>query len=116
LTPLRDLVIAAKRNDPQDLGTYAWAEPGRGLKVRFWDNGRFSDWVKRLWAGTNRPSQIRLVKDGRFLGIELDLMDTPRQDEPFYAEADRIWNLSRRVNVRTLDLTSCKKVFALGLQ
>lgn len=116
LTPLRDLVIAAKRKDPKGVGNYEWTENGQGLKAQFWDNGRFSDWIKHLWTGAPPPDGIRLVEEGRFLGIEVDAMDTPRQREPFFAEAERIRRSAERLEAETYDATSCSSIFQLGLQ
>jgi hypothetical protein len=116
LTPLRDLVTLVKRKDPEDKGDYRWAPPGKGFTARFWDNGRFSDWIKRLWASQDPPEGIALAREGRFLGIEIDAMNTPRQTEPFFAEADRIQRLAAEVNLSAADLDSCRSVFGLGLQ
>jgi hypothetical protein len=113
---LRNLVIASKRKDPQDLGNYAWAEEGQGLTANYWDNARFSDWIKFLWETGQAPSQIDLVKEGRFHGIEVDAMDTPRQTEAYFAEAERIRGLGKRLRAGASALTSCKSVFQLGLQ
>ena len=114
LTPLRDIVIAAKRKDPRDLGSYGWAEAGEGLPALFWDNGRFSDWIKQLWRSGETPPRIELVKEGRFLGIAIDDMDTPRQREPFYAEADRIHREVARWAAAGKRPTSCEGLFRLG--
>ena len=116
LTPLRDLVIAAKRKDPKDLGTYEWAQNKKGMEVQFWDNGRFSTWIKRLWASEERPRKIRLAREGRFLGIEVDAMETQRQKEAFYTEAERIQQLVSQGDTNAQGLTSCQSVFQLGLQ
>ncbi len=116
LTPLRDLVIASKRKDPMNLGTYDWAQPGQGLAAYFWDNGRFSDWIKILWRRGEVPGGITLVKEGRFLGIEVDAMDTPRQQEGFFATADRIAARRQQESGHGLAGGSCRELFRLGLQ
>jgi hypothetical protein len=116
LTPLRDLVISAKRKDPDDSGVYTWAEPGGGLEARFWDNGRFSDWIKQLWQETEAPPGIELAREGRFLGIEIDAMATPRQTEPFFAEAALIQDILLHADAEGTDLSTCQSVFELGVQ
>jgi hypothetical protein len=92
LTPLRDLAISSRRKDPSDRGDYGWAAAGEGLAIGFWDNGRFSDWVKRQWSAGTPPEDLaarglRLVREGRFLGVEVDAMATPRLDADFFAAA-----------------------------
>lgn len=116
LTPLRNIVIAGKRQDPDDTGDYGWAGRGQGLIAQFWDNRRFSDWVKQLWRSGQTPKRIELVKEGRFLGIEVDAMDRSRQAAPFFAEAARIRALRERLNVEASPPTSCRSLFKLGLQ
>jgi hypothetical protein len=116
LTPLRDLVIASKRKDPDDVGDYGWAAPGQGLKAQFWDNGRFSDWIKELWRAGRTPERIKLVTEGRFLGIEVDAMAAPRQSEPFFAEAERIRAMRQRMRAEGTEVTSCERLFGLGMQ
>jgi len=116
LTPLRDLVVNGQRKDPNDIGDYGWAEQGKGLDTPFWDNARFSTWIKRLWAtGSNSP-EIALVREGRFLGIEVDAMQAARQAEPFFAAADRILEMRRALESTGKRPNSCQEVFALGLQ
>lgn len=91
LTPLRDLFISSKRKDPRDQGNYDWVERAEfGLLVGFWDNSRFSDWIKGLWAnaGDGRERLVdgktfRLVKEGRFFGVAVDALDTPRVSSKF---------------------------------
>lgn len=120
LTPLRDLFIASKRKDPKDQGNYEWVtRPKSGLVVGFWDNGRFSEWVKKLWAegGRSRKSfvdgkSIRLVKEGRFLGVEVDALDTPRLSaallEPSSALGDRGWSSIDKGDTAS----TCRSVFS----
>ena len=116
LTPLRDLIIANKRKDPKDVGNYEWAQKGEGLKAQFWDNGRFSDWIKRLWAEQETPDKITLAEEGRFRGIEVDAMDLPRQTEPFFAEAERTRLLAQSGGNKPSNESSCQSLFQLGLQ
>ena len=40
------------------VGDYGWSQPGHGFRIQFWDNGRFSDWIKRLWAEQETPDKI----------------------------------------------------------
>jgi hypothetical protein len=116
LTPLRDLVIAGKRKDPDELGDYGWAQPGDGFMAQFWDNARFSAWIKKLWQSGEAPPDIALVKEGRFLGLEIDAMATPRQTEPYFAEAERISAIVRQGPTGGSVVTSCEALFRLGLQ
>ena len=116
LSPLRNLIIAGQRKDPQDLGSYAWADKGHGFSAFFWDNARFSDWIKYLWTTGHQESKIKLVKEGRFRGIEVDAMDIPRQSEPLFAEAERVERLRQRAQPDIARLTSCRSIFELGLQ
>lgn len=116
LTPLRDLVIASKRKDPQDKGSYDWATPGDGLAAYFWDNARFSGWIKALWQDDQVPDGITLVKEGRFLGIEVDAMDAPRQRERYFAAADRIATQRHYLEAAGTVPGSCRELFGLGLQ
>lgn len=116
LTPLRTLFIAMKRRDPGDTGNYGWAPKGEGLKVSFWDNARFSDWIKLLWTTAPTPPGIELSREGRFLGITVDAMDTPRQEEPYFAAAERIRKARERGAAEGTGDTSCRDVFLSGLQ
>jgi len=116
LTPLRDLVISAKRKDPDDLGVYTWAEAGAGFQARFWDNGRFSGWIKQFWETGETPPGIALVREGRFLGIEVDAMQVPRQSEPFFDEAERIQASLLALSAQGRTLSTCQGVFGLELQ
>jgi hypothetical protein len=43
-------------------------------------------------------------------------MDTPRQKEPFFAEAERIRLLIQYRDAKARGLTSCKDLFQLDLQ
>jgi hypothetical protein len=112
LAPLRDLVINSKRKDPDDLGNYSWAKDGEGLAARFWDNKRFSAWVKALWAHGPADPRIALVREGRFHGIEVDAMTAERQADPFFAEADRISEVRQRIQRPS----TCEELFSLGIQ
>lgn len=116
LTPLRSLFIASKRKDPDERGDYGWAAGNRGFKARFWDNGRFSQWIKHLWRSGKPPEGIELVKEGRFLGIHVDGMNVPRQSEPFFREADRINSALVAVGPRLSASVSCRELFSFGLQ
>lgn len=116
LTPLRDLAVNGKRKDPGDHGNYGWAAGADGLETEFWDNARFSSWVKQLWAtGPNSPA-ITLAREGRFLGIEVDAMQAARQAEPFFTAADEILEKRRAFELSGRRPASCREVFALGLQ
>jgi hypothetical protein len=116
LTPIRDLVIHSKRKDLDDLGDYNWANDGDGLVAPFWDNSRFSNWVRRLWARGPSSKNIKLVRDGRFYGIEVDAMTAARQREPFFVEADRIAEKRHRIERDGFQPSSCQELFSLGLQ
>jgi len=114
LTPLRNLFIAMKREDPLDTGDYRWAANDEGLQLRFWDNARFSGWVKGLWRKTPPPPGIELAREGRFLGIVVDAMDRPRQREPFFAVADRMQADRERDGFGEPGATSCRALFLSG--
>lgn len=116
LTPLRDLAVNGKRKDPGDRGDYGWAVGADGLETEFWDNARFSSWVKRLWATGSNSTAITLVREGRFLGIEVDATQADRQAEPFFAAADGILEKRRSLELAGSRPMSCPEVFALGLQ
>jgi hypothetical protein len=111
LTPVRGLVIGWRRKDPQDRGDYSWAPPGEGFEVGFWDNAGFSDWVKAQWARETLPEGLTLVREGRFLGVEMDAMATPRQKEPFYEVADQLEAERNFRNERGLFPKTCREVF-----
>jgi hypothetical protein len=87
LTPLRDLVIDAKRKDPEDRGDYTWS--GAGVDIPYWDNSRFAAWVRRQWAEGPQDPRITLAREHRFIGVEIDATEVTRQREPFFAAADR---------------------------
>jgi hypothetical protein len=110
-SPLRGLVVLAGRRDPLDVGAYAWG--GEGLDVTFWENARFSAWVRRCWEAGPRHPGIRLMREGRFRGLEIDAMDAPRQREPFFAAADRRAEALRAV---PQPAASCEAAFARGLE
>ena len=116
LTPLRDLVIASKRKDPRNRGNYDWAPAGQGFPAYFWDNGRFSDWIKILWQRGRAPKGIELVKEGRFFGIEVDAMDTPRQTERYFAAAERSARSRRQRGPGAAPPASCRDLLRLGFQ
>jgi hypothetical protein len=116
LTPLRDLVINSKRKDPEDRGDYHWAGEGEGLAMPFWDNSRFSRWIKQLWSSGPGSPNIALVREGRFYGIEVDAMAMARQQEPFFAEADHIARERQRLEASGIRPSSCEELFGLGLQ
>ena len=116
LTPIRDLVIHSKRKDLDDLGDYNWAKDGDGLGAPFWDNSRFASWIRRLWARGSSSKNIKLVREGRFYGVEVDAMTAVCQQEPFFAEADRIAEKKHRIERDGLRPSSCEVLFSLGLQ
>ncbi len=111
LTPVRGLVIGWRRKDPQDSGDYNWAAPGEGFEVGFWDNAGFSDWVKLQWTRATPTDGLTLVLEGRFQGVEIDAMTTPRQTEPFYAVADQLEAARNLRNERRLFPRTCREVF-----
>ena len=87
LTPLRDLLVNARRKDPADQGDYTWFGPG--LDVAYWDNSRFSAWIRRTLDKGPREPRVTPAREGRFRGLELDARDVARQREPFFAAADQ---------------------------
>jgi hypothetical protein len=111
LTPLRDLVIGARRKDPDDSGDYSWS--GAGLDVAYWDNSRFAAWIRRLWEKGPRDTHIKLVREGRFIGVDIDAMAATRQREPFFAAADRL-SAGRASSAQPT--RSCQEVFDRGLE
>lgn len=111
LSPLRDLVIGGRRKDPGDRGDYSWRGPG--INLDYWDNSRFSAWIHRLWANGPRDAHIKLAREGRFVGIEIDATDAPRQREPLFAAADRL-RVARSADAAPA--LSCKDVFERGLE
>ena len=111
LSPVRGLFIGSHRKDSGDDGDYGWAPEGEGLEVGFWDNAGFSDWVKAQWNRTDLPHNLRLVREGRFMGVELDAMDTPRQLQPFYTVADRLETERNRRAELGLFPRTCREVF-----
>jgi hypothetical protein len=122
LSPLRGLVIAAKRNDPDDTGDYEWSATREGLNVGFWDNGLFSDWIKQLWkqetpSETLEQQGLTLVREGRFRGVEVDAMDVPRQLAPFFDQASELESQKTAPAEQGIAPTSCRSVFTeAGLQ
>ena len=115
-TPLRSLFINAKRNDPADRGDYRWASAGQGLPIAFWDNRLFSLWVKGIRAKNDDPGRYRAVREGRFLGVEIDAMDVPRQANDFFAMADRIVRSRKKLIQGGVVPKTCRSAIALGLQ
>lgn len=110
-TPLRGVAVLVQRRDPLDRGEYRWG--GEGLDVAFWENARFSAWVRGLWQTGQRHPQVRLAREGRFLGVEVDATGAPRQREAFYAAADRRDAALRAGGPRPV---TCEAAFALGLE
>lgn len=115
-TPLRNLLIDMKRKDPKDRGDYAWAKPGRGLPLGFWDNSLFSDWIKGVWRKNGNPKKFKTVREGRFVGVEIDAMDSPRQSARFFERADEIAEKLKRLKASGTAPTTCQALFALGVQ
>ncbi len=111
LTPLRDLVVNARRKDPRDRGDYTWSGPG--VDVTYWDNSRFSAWIHRLWATGPQNPRLTLAREGRFFGVEIDAMAAPRQREALFDAADHL-ALARRAAV--IPSASCQEVFDRGLE
>jgi hypothetical protein len=116
LTPIRDLVIQSRRKDPDDRGDYGWAKNGEAFATPFWDNGRFANWIRRLWTKQPKSANITLVREGRFHGIEVDAMNADRQKEPFFAEANQIPEKKRRLEAGGVRPSTCQQLFSLGLQ
>jgi hypothetical protein len=116
MTPVRDLVINAKRKDPRDAGDYGWGKPGEGLLTSFWDNSLFSAWVKSTRERAAATGTIVAAQDGRFNGILFDAMAAPRQSHPFFAEADMIDAKKRQLAQSGTKATSCEDAFRLGVQ
>jgi len=110
-TPLRGVAVLLQRRDPLDRGDYAWG--GDGLDVTFWENARFSAWVRGLWRDGPRHPQLRLAREGRFLGVEIDATAAPRQQEPFYAAADR---RAEALRAGLPPAPTCEATFARGLE
>ena len=111
LTPLRDLVIGARRKDPDDRSDYSWS--GAGLDVAYWDNSRFAAWIRRLWQKGPVDSHIKLAREARFFGVEIDAMAALRQHEAFFAAADRL-NAARAAGAQPA--ASCQELFDRGLE
>ncbi len=106
LTPLRDLIIDARRKDPLDRADYTWT--GQGLDVRYWDNSRFSHWIRTVWTFGPRDPRVSRAVEGRFHGLEIDATTVPRQHEPFFRPSD----------ARSLapPAMSCEAVFARAIR
>jgi hypothetical protein len=111
LTPVRDLVIDARRKDAGDRADYSWSGPG--IDFDYWNNARFSAWIHRVWANGPRDPRLALAREGRFTGVEIDAMAAPRQREPLFAEADRLGGAGATSATVAL---SCQEVFERGLQ
>jgi hypothetical protein len=116
LTPLRDLVVSSRRKDAQDRGNYAWGTSGEGLKAPFWDNARFSAWVKSYRAHPRDVGTVAQARDGRFEGIAFDAMTAGRQSQPFFAEADAIAAKKQELARAGARPRSCKALFTLDIQ
>lgn len=110
-TPLRGIAVLVQRRDPLDRGSYSWGSDG--IEVPFWENARFSAWIRDAWRGGARHPQVRLAREGRFIGLEIDARAAPRQQAPFFAAADR-----REAALRDPrpPATSCEAAFSLGLE
>ena len=115
LTPLRDLVIAYKRKDPGDRGDYAWGKPGEGLKTSFWDNARFSAWVKSYRAHPRDAAVVSTARDGRFNGVAIDAMNVARAQQPFFALAEEVEARQKRLAQTGSKPRSCEAFFALEI-
>ena len=59
---------------------------------------------------------VQLVREGRFRGIEIDAMDSPRQKEKFFAAADRLAEKLRRLKAQGIRLTTCERLYGLDVQ
>lgn len=111
LTPVRDLVIDAHRNDPRDRADYTWN--GAGIDVAYWDNSRFAAWIRHIWEQGPRNPRLVLVREGRFRGVEIDATAAPRQREPFFTKADQL-DAARALPEPPAE--SCQAVFDRGLE
>lgn len=118
LTPLRDLVISSKRKDPDDRGHYAWtAKDNQGLVVGFWDNNRFSKWVKKQW-GKTRPADapmisgmpVRTDKEGRFRGVEVNALTAQRAKIELFERTPNRVSMPDRDNLKK----DCRSLFSLA--
>jgi hypothetical protein len=116
LTPVRDLVVNAKRKDPRDVGDYGWGKPGEGLLTSFWDDGLFSAWVKSARMRAPATGIITATQDGRLDGIVFDATTIARQSQPFFAEADMIIEKKRLLTQSGAKTSSCEEAFRLGIQ
>jgi hypothetical protein len=117
-TPLREVATTARRKDPRGQGSYDWAAPGEGFAVGFWDNGRFTRWVKAQWSPSVSEAAlaregIRRVREGRFRGVEVDAMDAPRQREDFFARAVERDRLMARVRSGEIAAATCREALEL---
>ncbi|HWT07915.1 MAG TPA: hypothetical protein VN329_02050 [Roseomonas sp.] len=110
-TPLRGIAVLVQRRDPLDRGSYNWG--GDGIEVPFWENARFSAWIRDTWRDGPRHPQVRLAREGRFIGLEIDARAAARQQAPFFAAADRREAALREPRPPA---TSCEAAFALGLE
>ena len=116
LSPLRDLIIDSKRKDPGDKGDYNWAGEGEGWSAKFWDNDRFSKWIKLIWEKRSPPPGVRLVREGRFRGIEIDAMKVPRQRAKFFADAVVLEKKLKSLRLRGVRPTTCQQLYGLDIQ
>ncbi|MBR0673415.1 hypothetical protein [Neoroseomonas soli] len=110
-TPLRGVAVLVYRRDPLDRGGYSWE--GDGIDLSFWENARFSAWIRGLWQSGPRHPQVRLAREGRFLGVEINATGAPRQQEPFFAAVDRREEALRADRPRA---ETCEAAFAQGLE
>lgn len=110
-TPLRGIAVVIHRRDPFERGRYSWDCPG--LDLAFWDNARFSAWIRRVWEVGSRHPKVRPVREGRFLGLEIDATAAPRQAESFFAAADR---RDAALRAERPPAMTCEAAFAQGLE
>jgi hypothetical protein len=69
--------------------------------------------VRGLWRDGPRHPQVRLAREGRFLGVEVDATAAPRQGEPFFAAADR---RAEALRAGLPPAPTCEAAFARGLE
>ena len=113
LTPIRDLVIYSKRKDPNDLGNYSWAEEGKGLRAQYWDGSRFFHWINQLWLQGQTTSNVRLLRERRFKGVEVDATAVARQGDMFFREADELEGKAADLAFTGSRPSTCEPLFHL---
>lgn len=116
LTPVLDIVVHSKRNDPHDLGDYRWSSEGKGLRAQYWDGSRFFHWISLLWLQGTTASNMSLLREGRFKGIEIDATVVARQRDVFFHEADELAQKKSELAGAALHQTGCEQLFSLDIE